>query len=147
MLLPPSSHEEGQYISSIFTRAKKDGTFRVILNLKCLNTHVQYHHFRMDALNTVLHMVTPGYFIASIDLIKDVCYSVLIATAGQKYLKFQWRGKLYKYACVPNGLAFCLRQFTNLLKPEYLHLGQLGHLSTIILMTQISKKMMTVKEM
>ena len=29
----PSSHEQGEYISPIFTRAKKDGSFRVILNL------------------------------------------------------------------------------------------------------------------
>ena len=40
--ITPSSHEEGEYISPIFTRAKKDGSFRVILNLKCLNTHVKW---------------------------------------------------------------------------------------------------------
>ena len=33
----PSSHEEGEYISPIFTRPKKEGSFRVILNHKCLN--------------------------------------------------------------------------------------------------------------
>ena len=124
----PSSHEEGEYISPIFTRAKKDGSFRVILNLKCLNTHVQYHHFKMDSLNIVLHMVKPGCFMASIDL-KDAYYSVPIATADQKYLKFQWQGKLYQYVCFPNGLAFCPRKFTKLLKPVYSHLRQLRHLS------------------
>ena len=127
-VITPSSHEEGEYISPIFTRAKKDGSFRVILNLKCLNTHVQYHHFKMDSLNTVLQMVKPGCFMASIDL-KDAYYSVPIATADQKYLKFQWRGKLYQYVCFPNGLAFCPRKFTKLLKPVYSHLRQLGHLS------------------
>ena len=54
-VLTPSSHEEEEYISPVFTRAKKDGSFRVILTLKCLNTHV--HHFKMDSLNTVLHIV------------------------------------------------------------------------------------------
>ena len=78
--ITPSSHEEGEYISPIFTRAKKDGSFRVILNLKCLNSHVQYHHFKTDSLNTVLQMVKPGCFMASIDL-KDANYSVPIATA------------------------------------------------------------------
>ena len=103
--LTSSSHEEGEYISPIFTRAKKDRSFRVILNLKCLNSHVQYHHFKMDSLNTVLQMVKPGCFMASIDL-KDANYSVAIATADQKYLKFLWRGKLYKYVCLPNGWHF-----------------------------------------
>ena len=124
----PSSHEQGEYVSPIFTRAKKDGSFRVTLNLKCLNTHVQYHHFKMDSLNTALQMVKPGCFMASIDL-KDAYYSVPIATAHQKYLTFQWRGKLYEHVCFPNGLAFCPRKFTKLLKPIYSHLRQLGHLS------------------
>ena len=38
--ITPSSHEEGEYISPIL--AKKDFSFRVILNLKCLNTHVKW---------------------------------------------------------------------------------------------------------
>ena len=127
-VLTPSSHEEGDYISPIFTTAKKDGSFRVILNVKCLNTHLQYNHFKMNSLNTVLHMVKPGCLMTSIDL-KDAYYSVLIATADQKYLKLKWRGKLYRYVCFPNGLAFCPRKFTKLLKPVYSHLRQLGHLS------------------
>ena len=73
-------------------------------------------------------MVKPGCFMASIDL-KDAYCSVPIATVDQKYLKFQWRGKLNKYVCFPNGLAFCPRKFTKLLKPVYSHLRQLGHLS------------------
>lgn len=67
-VITPSSHEEGEYISPIFAKAKKDGSFRVILNLKCLNTHLQYQHFKMDSLNTVLQMVKPGCIMASIDL-------------------------------------------------------------------------------
>ena len=126
--ITPSSHEEGEYLSPIFTRAKKDGSFRLILNLKCLNTHVQYHHFKMDSLNTVLEMVKSSCFMASIDL-KDAYYSVPIATVDQKYLKFLWRRKLYKYVCFPNGLAFCPRKLTKLLKPVSSHLRQLGHLS------------------
>lgn len=113
-VITPSSHKEGEYISPIFTRAKKDGSFRVILNLKCLQTH----HFKMDSLNTVLHMVKHGGFKASIDL-KDAYYSVPITTADQKYLKFPWQGKLYQYVCFPDGLALCPRKFTNLLKPVY----------------------------
>ena len=117
-----------QMISPLFTRAKKDGSFRVLLNLKCLNTHAQYHHFKMDSLNTVLQMVKSSCFMASIDL-KDAYYSIPIATVDQKYLTFLWRGKLYKYVCSPNGLAFCPRKFSMLLKPVYSHVRQLEHLS------------------
>ena len=61
-VLTPSSHEEGEYISPIFTRAKKDGSFRVILNLKCLNTHVQYHHFKMDSLTVFIRLTALGAY-------------------------------------------------------------------------------------
>ena len=66
----------------------------MILNLKNLNKHVQYNHFKMDTLQSVLSLMTPSCFMASVDL-KDAYYSVPIAVAHQKYLKFDWGGKLY----------------------------------------------------
>ena len=66
--------------------------------------------------------------MCSVDL-KSAYYSVAIAPSDQKYLKFSWRGKLYQSTCFPNGLAFCLRKFTKLLKPVYSTLRNLGHLS------------------
>ena len=41
-------HCEGEYISNRFIRQKKDGSYRLILNLKNLNQFVQYHHFKME---------------------------------------------------------------------------------------------------
>ena len=63
--------------------------------LKNLNKHVQYNHFKMDTLQSVISLKTPNCFMASVDL-KDVYYSVPIAVAHQKYLKFEWGGKLYQ---------------------------------------------------
>ena len=40
-----------------------------------------------------------------------------------------WEGKLYKFVCFSNGLAFCPRKFTKLLKPINSQLQQLGHIS------------------
>ena len=39
-------------------------------------------------------------------------------------------GQFYKFTCFPNGLAFCPRKFTKLLKPVYATLRQSGHLSS-----------------
>ena len=36
---------------------------------------------------------------------------------------------VYEFTCFPNGLAFCPRKFTKLLKPVYSTLRQMGHLS------------------
>ncbi len=123
-----TEHEKDEYISPIFTTPKKDGSSRMILNLKSLNQFIEYKHFKMESFSTFVNMVKPNCFMASVDL-KDAYYSVPIATEHQKYLKFEWNGKLYKFICFPNGLAFCPRKFTKLLKPVNLCLRQQGHIS------------------
>ena len=39
------THAKGEFISNIFIRPKKDGSFRLIINLKGLNTFVAYFNF------------------------------------------------------------------------------------------------------
>ena len=131
-VIRPSTNEPGQFISPIFLRPKKDGHFRMILNLKRLNQSVKYHHFKMDTIWSAVRMMRPGCYMASIDL-KDAYYSVKIHPEHQKYLKFYWRGKLYQYTCFPNGLAPCPRKFTKLLKPIFSTLRNKGHMSVIFI--------------
>ena len=49
-IIKVSKHEQGEYISPIFFSPKKDGSFRMILNLKKLNAYVVYHHFKMESI-------------------------------------------------------------------------------------------------
>ena len=53
-----------------------------------------------------------------------------IALSHQKYLKFEWDGRLYQFTYFPNGLAFCPRKFTKLMKPAYAILRQFGHVNS-----------------
>ena len=128
-VIVPTQHESGEYISPIFVANKKDGSYRMILNLKRLNQHVEYQHFKMDSVWTAIRLITQNCYMASIDL-KDAYYSVPIAKPHQKYLKFEWNNMLYKFTCFLNGLAFCPRKFTKLMKPVFATLRQLGHLSS-----------------
>lgn len=113
-----TSHEPGEFISPVFVRLRKDGSHKMILNLKNLNKHVQYNHLKMDTLQSVISLMMPYCFMASVDL-KDAHYSVPIGVTHQKYLQFERGGKLYQFTCFPNGLAFCPRKFTKLMKPAY----------------------------
>ena len=90
-----SSHEQGEFISNIFLRPKKDGSFRMILNLRELNKFVMHHHFKMESIHTCTQLMRPGCYMASIDL-KDAYYLVPVARQHKKFLKFIWKGRLYQ---------------------------------------------------
>ena len=67
-VLKESHSETREVVSTIVLRPKKDGSFRMILNLKQFNESVEYHHFKMDTLETVTRMMKSGCFMASVDL-------------------------------------------------------------------------------
>ena len=124
-----SLHEPGEFISPIFLRPKSDGSYRMILNLKKFNEFVEYHHFKMDTLDTVIKMMKPGCFMASVDL-RDAYYTVPVHPEHKKYLKFLFNGTLYQYTCLPNGLSSAPRIFTKLLKPVFATLHEQGYLNS-----------------
>ena len=70
-------HEQDEFISPIFLREKRDGSFRMILNLKTLNQYVEYNHFKIETVWTAISMMKPMCYMASID-IKDAYYCVPI---------------------------------------------------------------------
>lgn len=53
-----ASHKPEQILCNIFLRPKKDGTHRLLLNLKKFNQSVSYHHFKMDSLYTIMKLIT-----------------------------------------------------------------------------------------
>ena len=132
-IIQNSVHEQGEFISNVFLCPKKQtGKFRLILNLKHLNQFIDYKHFRMETVHTVADMVTPNSFMATIDL-KDAYYSIPINECSQKFLKFEWRGCLYKYVALAFGLSCAPFIFTKVLKPVLGRLRGMGHKSVCYL--------------
>ena len=76
--------EKGGFISTAFTRRKKDGGMRTILNLKQLNKHITYQHFKLESLSDVFKNIQLNCWMASVDL-KDAFYTIPIHNAYQKY--------------------------------------------------------------
>ena len=131
-IVEQSSHCFGEYISNIFLRPKRDGGFRLILNLSQLNKFVSYHHFKMEHLSDIANLVEPNFYFASIDL-KDAYYSVRISPEHQKYLKFEWNDQLFQFTRMPNGLSSAPRVFTKVVKCLFANLRGLGYLSLVYL--------------
>lgn len=127
-VLVPSKYEQGEILSPVFLRGKPDGSHRLILNLKKPNEHIEKLHFKMETIYTVLSMITPSCFMASVDL-KDAYYSIKIKEEHQKFLKFKFKDKFYKFTALPNGLSTGPRKFTKLLKPPLAFLRKEGHIS------------------
>ena len=61
-------HSRQEVMSPVFTRLKKDGSHRMILNLKKLNEEVSYFYFKLETLNTALKLITNNCYLASIAL-------------------------------------------------------------------------------
>ena len=116
----------GEYISPIFIVPKKNGEYRMILNLKQLNEYIVYHHFKMETFESALKLVKKNCYFASVDL-RHAYYSVPLSEEVQKKFRFQQSGKVYQYTSLPNGVACAPRLYTKLMKPLYASLRMLGH--------------------
>ena len=124
------SRKTDDFVSTLFTRQQKDGTFRTILSLKYLNEFVQYQHFKMESLFDVFKIIKPNAWMASVDL-KDTFVTVPIHESHQKLFKFGWIDKVYKFLGMLNGYSAAMRIFAKYLKPVYANLRQKGHLSVV----------------
>ena len=127
VVIKKPTHEEGEIISPIFLRNKPDGTFRLILNLKEANKHIDSIHFKMETINSILKLVRPNCYMASVD-IKDAYYSIPVSEHDQKYPKFMFDGQLYAFTCLPNGLCSEPSKFAKLLKAPLATLREAGHI-------------------
>ena len=110
-VIESTKHSSGEFISKIFLRPKKQkGKFRLILDLKSLNDDVQYHHFKMDTLETILKLVNKDAYMLSLDL-QDAYYSLKIQLGlhdigkwndidiGVQYCDIDITHDIYAYTC------------------------------------------------
>lgn len=114
-----------EFISNICIRPKKNGTYRMILNLKLLNCNVEYHHFKMETFKSAVNLVTRDCWFGSIDL-TDAYYSCNVDKYNRRFLRFIWEGQKYQYTCLPNGFASAPRIFTKIMKPVFSTLRKKG---------------------
>ena len=129
-VIVPCGRSQGDFVSSVFTRPKRDGSHRMILNLKKLNGFVKYKKFKMESLTDVLNTMSQNCFMGSIDL-KDAYYSIPMHPSHHKYLKFFWQGKFYMFIALPNGYGPAVRMFSKILKVPFKVLRMKGYISII----------------
>ena len=122
-----TTREPNDYISSIFTRTKKDDSYRIILNLKTFNEFLKFKHCKLELMENALDLITEGCYFGSVDL-KDAYYSISIYKNYQEYLKLFWKEEYYQYIVFPNVFSSAVRVFAKVLTPPFKYLGSKGHL-------------------
>ena len=113
--VPPDQAGAGYY-STYFLVPKKDGSQRPILNLKQFNHWIVKRHFKMETLESIMEVMTPNLWLASVDL-KDAYFHVAIARGSRQYLRFHWKNRAYEYQTLPFGLSSAPWVFTKVLIP------------------------------
>jgi len=106
----------GQFLSSFFVIRKSSGGWRFILNLKHLNRFINAPHFKLEDWKTVIRLISPKDFLASVDL-QDAYFLLPIHREDRKFLRFRFQGDLFQFNVLPFGLASAPYIFTKILKP------------------------------
>ena len=104
-----------QWISNVFLRPKKEGGFRMILNLKPLNQKLKYQKFKMNTIQDVMKMLSRNMVMALI-VLTEAYFHLPIFHDHIPFLHFMWEEKMYEYCVLPNGLCSGPRIFTRITK-------------------------------
>ena len=145
-----ASSERREVISGIFLREKKNGSSRLILNLKCLNNHIPYVHFKMETLKNVMDMLKPGGLMVKIDL-TNAYFTQPLHPKSRKFVRFQWGKKIYQFLCLCFGLGPAPRLFTKLRKVPMTHLRRLNirliiYLDEILIMGSSEEEILMARD-
>ncbi|KZR99751.1 Uncharacterized protein APZ42_004269, partial [Daphnia magna] len=76
---------------------------------------IRYEHFKMENLESARFLLRKGDWMVKLDL-KDAYLTVPVCPSHQKFLRFQWKGRLFQFTCLAFGLAPAPRIFTKILK-------------------------------
>ena len=84
----------------------------------------------MELLSDAIKLLKPQVWMAKVDL-KDAFYSIPVHIDYQKFFKFEWDLKYFKFTGMPNGYCEAMRLFTKIMKVPFSVLRENGHLSVV----------------
>ena len=110
----PLEQERSGLYSTYFLVAKRGREHRPILNLKLFNFIVRNTSFKMETLKSVIAVMWPQQWMASVDL-NDSYFHIGVVHEHRQYLRFHLLGQSYQFVALPVGLSSAPRVFTKTL--------------------------------
>ena len=93
------------WVSPINTVPKSDGSFRLILDLRELNTLCSPNQFVYEDIDSVIGVLQPRDKLVTLD-IKNGFYHIPVKRDHWEYLGFQFEGSFFKFCVLPFGANF-----------------------------------------
>ena len=123
-ILPPDT--QGGLWHTFFPVPKK-GTDKVrgCIDLRKVNQHIVYRHFKMEGLHTVSQLAKRGDYGVTVDM-RDFYMHWLLRKQDRPLMRFMWEGVKYQCLAMPFGLAPAPRLATKLFQPVLRKLRSMG---------------------
>ena len=102
------------FYSRIFLVPKKNGKFRLILDLSLLNRYIEKQAFKMETVKSVRQAMRLNDWAVSIDL-TDAYLHVQIHRQSRKYLRFVHEDQVYHFSALPFGMSLSPLIFSKLM--------------------------------
>ena len=102
------------FYSRIFLVPKKNGKFRLILDLSLLNRYIEKQAFKMETVKSVRQAMRLNDWAVSIDL-TDAYLHVPIHRQSRKYLRFVHEDQVYHFTALPFGMSLSPLIFSKLM--------------------------------
>lgn len=114
-----------KYISPINCVPKKNNKFRLIIDLRVLNSNLTVKNFKYEDINSVLELVDHKDKLVTLD-IKDGFYHVPLSKNAQQYMGFMFDNQKYTWCKLPFGLCVSPYFFCKTLRPIVTYLRSIG---------------------
>lgn len=124
-IAPLGAQESPQFMATFFLTPKRGGSWRPILNLRPLNKFIRPPRFRMETLAVILANLQPGMWATSVDL-ADAYLHIPVHRGDSQFLCFRYRGRSFRFTCLPFGLSTAPRTFTRITRAMVAHLRRRG---------------------
>jgi Reverse transcriptase (RNA-dependent DNA polymerase) len=105
-----------RFVSRAFLVPKKNGGWRLVVDLRWLNSHCVKQSVQYETLKSLRRFAMRNAWMVSFDL-QDGYYHLAIKEEDRKYFTFCVNGKCYRCVGLPFGWTASPRIFTKLMRP------------------------------